>query len=426
MAKRGSPARRDAVVCPYCGIFCDDLSLKLTGARVEVAANGCALAIDSFARLADAAAPRADGAETKLEPAAARAAEILRAARQPLVAGLACDLAGVKAALALAERIGGIVDHAGSDAAFRNMLAMQDKGWITATYAEIKNRADLVLLAGTDAVSAAPRFFERFIDNPKSLIEPKRERRIVYLGAKRDAGSLPAGTEIVECEPGRLGEVFRALRALYRGWELQADGIAGVPLTVLDELVARIKFAKYGAVVWSAAEMESVHGELVVQAICDLVMDANVATRMVGVPLGGAGNALGAAQVCTWQAGFPLRVSFAGGRPSYDPYLYSWRRMIESGEADAVVWISAFDPGDLPFETDAPVVAITAAGSEFTREPAVYIPVGTPGVDHAGHVIRGDAVASLPLAAVRESALPRAADVLKAIAARVPEERAAC
>ena len=40
MAKTGTPVRRDSVVCPYCGIFCDDLSLTLDGARVEVAAKG--------------------------------------------------------------------------------------------------------------------------------------------------------------------------------------------------------------------------------------------------------------------------------------------------------------------------------------------------------------------------------------------------
>lgn len=427
MAKSGAPVRRDSVVCPYCGIFCDDLVLAVSAARIEVAANGCPLAIDSYAKLAAGAPPpRVAGRDTDLETACARAAEILSAAHLPLVGGLACDLAGIKSAMALAERIGGVVDHAASDAMFRNMLAMQDMGWMTATYAEIKNRADLVILAGTDAVSRFPRFFERFVDNPESLIEPKPARRIVYLGAAGQAAALPKGAEVIGCDETRLGEVFRALRAVYRGWDLQVDEVAGVPLTVLDELVTRIKFAKYGAIVWSAADMDGVHGELTVQAICDLVMDANVATRMSGVPLGGSDNILGAAGVSTWQAGFPLRVSFAGGRPDYDPYLYSWRRLIDSGEADAVLWISAFRPGDLPFKTKAPVVALAAPGSKFKQEPAVFIPVGTPGVDHAGHVLRGDTVASLPLHGVRDSALPAAAAVLAAIEARLAEERGAC
>ena len=47
--------------------------------------------------------------------------------------------------LALAERTGGIVDHAGSRGLMANLRAQQDGGWVTATLAEIRNRADLVL-----------------------------------------------------------------------------------------------------------------------------------------------------------------------------------------------------------------------------------------------------------------------------------------
>ena len=93
----------------------------------------------------------------------------------------------------------------------------------------------------------------------------------------------------------------------------------------------------------------------------------------------------------------------------------SWRRLLDSGEADAVLWVSAFKGGSLPFETKIPTIVLGAPGTAFSREPEVFIPVGTPGVDHAGHVIRSDAVTSLPLHQLRPSELPRAADVLRAI-----------
>ncbi len=48
-----------------------------------------------------------------------------------------------------------------------------------------------------------------------------------------------------------------------------------------------------------------------------------------------------AAMASGWMTGLPLRVSYAGGRPAHDPWQHSARRMIESGEADALVWISA-------------------------------------------------------------------------------------
>jgi formylmethanofuran dehydrogenase subunit B len=43
------------------------------------------------------------------------------------------------------------------------------------------------------------------------------------------------------------------------------------------------------------------------------------------------------------------------------------------------------------------------------------IPIGTPGLDHAGSVNRTDAVVTLPLRALRNTGLPTAAAVLDAI-----------
>jgi formylmethanofuran dehydrogenase subunit B len=51
----------------------------------------------------------------------------------------------------------------------------------------------------------------------------------------------------------------------------------------------------------------------------------------------------------------------------------------------------------------------------LSQPPHVFIPVGTPGIDHAGAMVRCDNVVSLPLKDLGRSQLPRAADVLAAI-----------
>ncbi len=422
MAKAGTPEQRDSVVCPFCGLFCDDLSVAISRDRIEVLGKGCALAKELYAAIEPPLPPRVDGRETSLEAACARSAEILAASHFPLVAGLGCDLVGAKAAVSLAESIGAVIDHAASDAMFKNLLPLQDKGWMATTFAEIKNRADLVILAGTDVVSRFPRFFERFVWNTDSLFGPKHPPDIVYLGGGFDtrAGHSPDGKAptVINCDTLRLAELFQALRAVYRGRTLQAAEVAGASIASLEVLAQKIKGAKYGALVWAVADLEGPHGDLAVQAMCDLVTEINETSRFSCVPLGGSENALGVQQVCTWQEGFPLRTSFAGGVATYDPYLNSWRRLLDSGEADAVLWVSAFKGGSLPFETKVPTIVLGAPGTAFAREPEVFIPVGTPGVDHAGHVIRSDAVTSLPLHQLRPTELPRAADVLRAIDVR--------
>jgi formylmethanofuran dehydrogenase subunit B len=57
----------------------------------------------------------------------------------------------------------------------------------------------------------------------------------------------------------------------------------------------------------------------------------------------------------------------------------------------------------------------------FDPEPAVFIPVGVPGVDHAGHLFRADRVVALPLQRLRTATLPSVADALAAIDAALGE-----
>ena len=58
---------------------------------------------------------------------------------------------------------------------------------------------------------------------------------------------------------------------------------------------------------------------------------------------------------------------------------------------------------------------IGRSGMTFTQEPDVFIPVGTPGIDHAGHAYRTDNVVAIRLKKLRESGLPSTAEVLSAI-----------
>ena len=54
-------------------------------------------------------------------------------------------------------------------------------------------------------------------------------------------------------------------------------------------------------------------------------------------------------------------------------------------------------------------------GMVFKKEPDIYIPVATPGIDHAGHIYRTDNVVALRLRKLRETKLPSVADVITAI-----------
>ena len=80
-----------------------------------------------------------------------------------------------------------------------------------------------------------------------------------------------------------------------------------------------------------------------------------------------------------------------------------------------MVWVSSFSETRLPPRSGAPTIVLGRAGMVFEEEPAVYIPVGTPGIDHAGHLFRADRVVAVPLRGLRASHLPSVAQAIDAI-----------
>jgi formylmethanofuran dehydrogenase subunit B len=133
---------------------------------------------------------------------------------------------------------------------------------------------------------------------------------------------------------------------------------------------------------------------------------------------------VGVNQVCAWQTGVPLRTSFATGAPDHDPSRWSTEAVLRAGAADALVWIASL--GHLPLPaTVPPMVALIRAGDPPPSAAAeVVIPVGQPGLDHAGSLYRTDSVVAVPVAALRAPSAPSVAAVLKAIQERLDQPTA--
>ena len=154
--------------------------------------------------------------------------------------------------------------------------------------------------------------------------------------------------------------------------------------------------------------------ELLVSALARLTQTLNVSHRFAGFPLGGDGNIVGAGQIGLWQSGFPLRIAYRDDGPYHDSRQYSAPLLLEQKAVDAVVWLSLFDAKDVPPREARSVPTIVIARKDIALDfkPDVFFPVGVPGIDHGGVVVRADSVISLPLRKLRSSALPSACAVL--------------
>ena len=410
------------VACPFCGMLCDDLEIERNDGALKVLKNGCGRATAGFERKLPPSSPQVGGKDVTLAEAVKEAATLIKQASNPMFGGLGTDVEGMRAAMALADRAGGVVDHALSEGQYRNIRVLQSTGWTTSTLTETRNRADLIIVVGSDMRKLHPRFFERIVSPPDSMFGVTAPKRTVVLIGEVPDRKVAAGAQVGEiialpCKVEQVGEVLGALRARLRGFRINAKTAGGIALAKIDALVEFCRKAQYGVVVWAPPTLDVPHAELTVEQVTGLVKDLNVTQRFAGLSLGGNEGAMSAGAVSSWQSGFPLRISYASGAPQFDPYRYSISRMVTEGEGDLLLWIASISPDLSPPSTDIPTIVLGTPGLKLPQTPAVFIPVGTPGVDEKGRLVRCDSVVSLPMKNLHRAELPRVADVLSAIEA---------
>jgi formylmethanofuran dehydrogenase subunit B len=272
--------------------------------RIAIDQLGCAKARAGFELALRASEsgteslPRLRGRHVPWDQALAHAAELLTAARLPLFDGLLGDLQDSRAALQLAGRFGGVIDHLHGEAAARALSVYQDSGWILTSLGEVRNRADLLILLGDDLHTNMPRLKEKLIDVPQRL---HREQ----------------APPLIELSEDRLTVLSQA-RALLGGRPLPT------PIAAATELSARLGASQYPVFVIGA--LSGTRAELILRAAAELVRDLNAEGRAALLNLGSGLGEVTAQLAAAWHNGFGLRTSFARSYPQQDPQRYAgWR-----------------------------------------------------------------------------------------------------
>lgn len=428
MTEADAPRIVRDVVCAFCGLGCDDIEVTVAG-RVVTPRKACVDAARLLAR-SDAPPPsaRVNGVPASLAAAAAAAAGHLKAARSSVFSGLGADLEGHRRLYDIAMTAGASIDHSASAGLFANLDRLARRGWTAATLAEVRNRCDLLVVFGDDPAASFGRLFERIMPVRKTdggdaapLFAPSG-RRVVMIGAPFSEASRKAlaGHELSEIllPPEQVATAAAMLASALAGRDIGEvpvlPGLAGASLAELADL---LRTARYSVFTWNAATLPTADAAAVAGSAAEAVDILSPTTRAAVLPLGGRDNVTGAHQLALWRFGYPLRTVIGAGTSRHAPDLYVTDAALM--DADLLLHTSAFRPDPPPEFTAGPVIVLAHPDTSFAREPDVFIPVGTPGVDHPGHVFRMDSVVCLPLQGLRPAELPSVAEAASAILAHL-------
>lgn len=417
----------DHVACTICGCVCDDLRITVEGERVVSAEGACHLAEPWYLSQGDRKPPRAeiDGQPGDFNDALDRAAGILRSARAPLIYGLSrSNTEGQQSAIALADRIGAIIDTTASLGHAPAILALQEAGESTCSLGEVRNRADLVIFWGSDPVESHPRHLERYSADPTGEFIPggRKDRTIIVVDVRPTASSALADV-VLQVEPGHDFEVLWTLRGLIHGQEPEPGTIVGASLDALRDLAQRMKTCRCGIAFFGLGLSRAHLGHRSVEALLRLVTELNAFTRFYARRMRVSADVAGADSVLTWQTGYPFSVSLAREYPRFNPGEFTAHDLLVRAEVDACLLVGSFglrrfSPPALAHMRRIPTIVLDPPTMESRTPPTVRFTTAIPGVHVPGTAYRMDEV-PIPLRTILPAHYPSDAEVLQALSVRL-------
>jgi len=369
------------LVCPGCSCLCDGLTPGVDS-KAPVEVTNCSVGSAWFAA-------RREPIENS-DDHVPEIRSLLEKADAPLITGIGnLTTEGQQAAVKVADRYYASIDSGWSNAGRGSMASFQRYGKVTATFGEIANRSDLVVLWFCDPMKTHPRFIERFVRNGNG---PKK-RLIVIDETRTETAEI--ADEFVSVKTKEAANFVQQLRMT-----IDAES--------KSDLSAQLVAAKYGSVFVGKPGGTDVEFDVATDQWFQLVRSLNDHTRFVMSSLRRDRNGIGANNVLTSLCGFPDAVRFTSNGPVHNGLEYSTQSIIRRRECDLLIACDVGTATNLEARLDAatiqwlnsiPVVALSDQPASTYSTANVHITIGTPGWTCDGDFVRSDDV-PIPMSAV--------------------------
>ena len=388
--------------CPFCSLLCDDIQLTVKNNNFKQLNSNCSILSHSLKEKIKDQFARINGKKTNITKAINNLSSLLKKSKSTLFTGMGTDIKGTKATLKIADKFKCIIDHFSGDSYIKNIKSVQEVGGFFLTLSELKNRSDTIIIIQSSN-DELPRLFERYIFS-KNTINDLKKRKVVFIG-NRLPQFIYKNKKKLDFDHIKLNSIslLHFISSLRNSINSKISEIKDKEIVNLLKL---FKQTNYGSILWSIKELDNSISDLIVTEINLLIQDLNKFTRFAGLSLTGSEHILTVNEVLLWQTGFPIRTSFEKGFPVHDIDQFSTKRLIDKKEIELAIWINSFNKKKIIVNKKIKTVLIGIPTHPQKKDVDIFIPVGTPGLDHNSHLLRIDKVVSLPLKKIRNISLP--------------------
>ncbi|MDQ1261533.1 MAG: formylmethanofuran dehydrogenase subunit [Euryarchaeota archaeon] len=379
-------------ICTGCSLLCEDIVATFENGALLHEKNLCRKGHGHFqAAFTERTLPMIDGEQVTLDRAIAKAAEILKSAKSPLLYGwsnstLEAQAAGIK----LAEKMGATIDDTSSFCQGILMERILSGKIPTCTLDDVRNYADTSIFWGSDPSSSHPRHLSRFSYYPRGEKRQKsyeEERTCIVVDVRKSATARLCSNYYFRVAPGGDAQFIEAILAVLDG-KIPKVG----DKKKMIELSSVLKKTEWGAIFPGLGMIYSLQDNM--ELFERLLAKLNEVTTFKVIPMVGHYNMRGFNEQMREKTGFINRVSFQSGAPAHGP---EHSVIAAAKRCDAALVIGSDPLSALPFATARalarqPLIAIDPRRSLTTDAAKVVIPSALYGLEAGGTAVRMDGV----------------------------------
>jgi len=401
-------------ICTGCSLLCQDIEADVSEGRLSKAKNLCRKGHGHFqASFSERTVPMMGGKEVEMDQVVARAAEILKNAKSPLLLGWSnSTLEAQRVGISLAEKLGATIDITSSFCQDSLMESILSGRLPSSTLDEVRNYADTSIFWGADPSNSHPRHLSRFSYYPRGEKRQKsyeEERTCLVVDVRMSATSALCKENLYRVSPGGDAEFIEAILSVLEG-KIPRVG----DKKKMIELGTLLKKTEWGAIFPGPGLLYSLQGNM--EILERLLARLNEITVFKVVPMVGHFNTRGFYELLRQKTGHVNRVSFKGDEISHGP---EQSVMAAAKSCDAALIVGSDPLSSLPFGTARalarlPLIAIDPHRSLTTDAAEVVIPSAISGLEAGGTAVRTDGV-KIEFEPIIEAGIPADEQILKRI-----------
>ena len=400
----------ERVTCSGCSLLCDDIIIKSDGLYIDEVIGACLKGKERFDQLTAKNRiknflVRNNGKLEKatLDETIEKAISIIKNSSNPLLYGfstVSCEaqLKGIE----LARTINGFIDSNSTICQGKVLNIAKETGITLTTISEIINKADLLILWGTNPAESIPRLLNKALFSRGKFRMTGREiKTLIAIDPVKTAsfGAMGVRDVALQIDPGKDIDLIRVLKEeCCAADSIPSEGVAGMDKDDLKRLLLHLTGAENGVIFIGQGILSSQDSANVIKELLDLVQLINVKQqkgRISVIMLGGHYNMAGFDHVALSICGKNYGLQFANNQliESTDTIVSK----IENDDFDCSIIVGTDPISHLPWKLSKklmakPLILIDNKQSATSQVADIIIPSAITGIESGGLAYRLDHV----------------------------------